>query len=457
MNQFYNMSIMVANRSRRALPVMATAIMLLASQNADAQFLKKLGDAVKNAGKEVLESAKTQTNTNKTSANQSSANKSQASQTSKQQTARYEIHKTAETKTMIVRNNAGFMGTFSEGYAVIGSGGHDKTWFVINEKGEKVFDLPDGYEPAMYDMVGSNEMIRFNSGRLVIRTEEWHNREVSVVDTQGKIVKTFKNVTDASQFNNGIAVLEKNFEPIFIDTNGNVVSQSFNLSRNGSGKYCVKFSEGLGGYKDDTTFKYGYIDNKCNIVISPKYMDCRDFSDGLAAVQDDNKLWGFIDKTGKYVIEPMFRHEPASFHSGYAKVEDREGKIHFIDKTGKIVWTPEKGSRWYEFTDNGHLIGEATTIEPGYILNTSFEQTATYNINLFGGAGSFQGADDWFAIKSTGTNPKSHVFDYNGNLLLNCYLGVPFSNGIAGSCDNKEPYYYNVKGEVIIVFNDTQF
>lgn len=444
MNRFYKMSIMIIDKSKHTLPIITIVAMLMTSQNANAQLLKKLGNAVKSVGKEVLESSKAQMPTNQTS-----TNRSQPSQSANQQTPRYELHKTAETKTMILRNGVGFLGTFSEGYAVVSSRGYNnKVWLVINEKGEKVFDLPDGYEPAMADM-GGQDKIKFDGGRLMIQKGEWYSREVSIVDTQGKIIKTFKDATDASQFNNGIAIIAIKYVPVFIDINGNVISQSIKLSQNG-GKYWVDFNEGFGWYGDETTGKYGYIDTKCNIVISPKYKNCQNFSDGLAAVQDNNELWGFIDKTGRYVIEPMFRHEPFPFYSGYAKVKDKEERVHFIDKTGKIVWTPENGAQWYNFTNNGRLIGKTS------ILNTSFEQTATFKPNLFTGGRLLQYNNDWFVMTEP-DSPKSQVFDYNGNLLLNCRIDTPFNNGIAGCWDNDEPYYYNIKGEIIIIFNDTQF
>ena len=440
---------MIISKSKHTLPIMAIGVMLMTSQNANAQLLKKLGDAAKSVGKTVLESSKSQMPTKQTQVNQTSTNKPQASQSANQQASRYELHKTAETKTMILRNNAGFLGTFSEGYAVVGSGGYNnKVWLVINEKGEKVFDLPDGYEPATADM-GGQDNIRFNSGRLMIQKGEWHNREVSIVDTQGNVIKTFEDATDASQFNNGIAIVAIKYVPMFVDINGNVISQSVKLSQNG-GKYWMDFSEGLGWYRDEATGKYGYIDTKCNIVIPPKYKDCQNFSDGMAVVQDNNELWGFIDKTGKYIIEPMFTNMPSSFCSGYAKVKDKAGQVHFIDKTGKVVWTPNGSEQWYNFTNNGRLIGKTS------ILNTSFEQIVQYKPNLFMGGELLQYNDDWFVMTEPDT-PKSQVFDYNGNLLLNCRVDIPFNNGIAGCLDSKEPYYYNVNGEIIIVFNDTQF
>jgi ankyrin repeat protein len=63
------------------------------------------------------------------------------------------------------------------------------------------------------------------------------------------------------------------------------------------------------------------------------------FSEGLANVILNGK-GGFIDKTGKMVIEPRFDNWPGGFSEGLANVY-LNGKGGFIDKTGKIVINPK--------------------------------------------------------------------------------------------------------------------
>lgn len=53
-------------------------------------------------------------------------------------------------------------------------------------------------------------------------------------------------------------------------------------------------------------------------------------------VRDDNKKYGFIDKTGKVVLPCQWKNA-WPFREGLAQVEDFNGKKHKIDKTGKIV------------------------------------------------------------------------------------------------------------------------
>ena len=51
--------------------------------------------------------------------------------------------------------------------------------------------------------------------------------------------------------------------------------------------------------------KYGYIDKTGKIVIQPQFDEANAFYEGLASVEK-NKKWGYIDKTGKIVIQPQF-------------------------------------------------------------------------------------------------------------------------------------------------------
>ena len=66
------------------------------------------------------------------------------------------------------------------------------------------------------------------------------------------------------------------------------------------------------------------------------YIDC--LSEGLARVEKGeypNKKFGFIDKTGKVVIPPIY-DLAWHFSEGLAGVE-KNGKRGFVDKTGKVV------------------------------------------------------------------------------------------------------------------------
>lgn len=97
------------------------------------------------------------------------------------------------------------------------------------------------------------------------------------------------------------------------------------------------FSEGLAKVFVDA--KAGFINEKGEIVIEPKFKDAGRFSESLAAVEFENGKWGYINKTGNVVIEPLFDWALA-FRENLALIQISE-KWGFIDSTGKIVVKPQ--------------------------------------------------------------------------------------------------------------------
>lgn len=126
-------------------------------------------------------------------------------------------------------------------------------------------------------------------------------------------------------------------------------------------------------------------------------------SEGLVGVKKNGK-WGFIDKTGKIIIEPQY-HYVASFSEGLAVVK-QNGKYGFIDKTGKVVIPLQydgvdsfseglavvrQNNKWGYIDTNGKTI-----IDLKYSLTMSFKN----------GKAKVQSNDDktpqWFYIDKTG-------------------------------------------------------
>jgi hypothetical protein len=94
--------------------------------------------------------------------------------------------------------------------------------------------------------------------------------------------------------------------------------------------------------------KWGFIDVKGQIVITPQFDYAREFSEGLAAASVGKK-WGYIDETGKWSIEPKYELA-LPFSEGLAQVRiggqwSSEpiyligGKTSYIDRAGKVVFT----------------------------------------------------------------------------------------------------------------------
>lgn len=94
--------------------------------------------------------------------------------------------------------------------------------------------------------------------------------------------------------------------------------------------------------------KWGFIDSSGKLVIQAQFEEVLAFSEGLAAARQGK--WGFIDKSGKFVIEPLFE-EVSSFSEGLAPASQSSLKWGFIDRTG--TWKIEpKFQTACRFSDN---------------------------------------------------------------------------------------------------------
>jgi hypothetical protein len=71
----------------------------------------------------------------------------------------------------------------------------------------------------------------------------------------------------------------------------------------GVARVDTTFSEGLAPVVFGE--KHGYIDKTGKVVIQPQYESATDFSEGLAHVKVNGK-WAYIDRTGAMVIEPRY-------------------------------------------------------------------------------------------------------------------------------------------------------
>ena len=92
------------------------------------------------------------------------------------------------------------------------------------------------------------------------------------------------------------------------------------------------FSEGLAAVQDGD--KWGFIDTEGNLVIETKYDGAFSFSEGLAAVRQGGR-WGYIDKTGKAVI-PFLYQSAQSFSDGMAVYQ--QGLYYgYIDRNGNKI------------------------------------------------------------------------------------------------------------------------
>jgi hypothetical protein len=101
--------------------------------------------------------------------------------------------------------------------------------------------------------------------------------------------------------------------------------------------YAGEFSEGLAvvGLGKYPGTKWGYINREGKIVIPAQFDGAHDFSEGMAAVGIGGKL-GYIDRTGKLVVTAQF-DEAQKFSGGRARVRIIQSGYGYINKTGEFV------------------------------------------------------------------------------------------------------------------------
>jgi hypothetical protein len=82
---------------------------------------------------------------------------------------------------------------------------------------------------------------------------------------------------------------------------------------------------------------WGYVDDTGRTIIEPEYNAARDFVEGLAAVLAINR-WGFIDPSGVYKVTPLYE-DCSDFSEGLAAVKwyNRWG---YIDRDGAFAIQP---------------------------------------------------------------------------------------------------------------------
>jgi hypothetical protein len=98
----------------------------------------------------------------------------------------------------------------------------------------------------------------------------------------------------------------------------------------------MSMSLGDANVQSSETARYLFINKAGEIVVNASgYESVGNFSEGLAAVFDPHKGWGFIDKTGAVVIQPRFE-SALDFRDGLAPVV-LAGKWGFINTTGDLV------------------------------------------------------------------------------------------------------------------------
>lgn len=127
--------------------------------------------------------------------------------------------------------------------------------------------------------------------------------------------------------------------------------------------------------------KYGYMNSKGEVVISPYFEYAEDFVDGMAKVKTNNG-YGIIDKSGRYILQPIYSgckllgNGLISYKAYKWKLKDKEGKevgdLEFDDimKFSEGLAAVKINNKWGFINTDGELV-----IEPIYDFAANFENS----------------------------------------------------------------------------------
>lgn len=235
--------------------------------------------------------------------------------------------------------------------------------------------------------------------------------------------------------------------------------------------------------------KYGYINSNGTFVIEPVYDYADDFQDGVAVVRQGEDYL-IIDKTGEVIYRS--KNNIGSFHNGAATINTMEDVwlFGFVDTTGKVIVEP-KYSIVSNFDKDGHayayhpetasydLIDLAGNVIDSFTPNIAADYVLSFEDGYavyakeskFGVASIATGqtilepiyssieylGNNLFAVKDPNIesyeaemNPAA-IFDLQGNQLSDyVYYDVSHFNGqYASACDDTSIFFIDTDGKPV--------
>ena len=158
------------------------------------------------------------------------------------------------------------------------------------------------------------------------------------VDKQGRLVIT-GTFEGGRRFNGGVSHVRtpNSRDNFIINTQGRKVLERV--------PFMWKFADGLGATPDPkNTSRWGFINQKGEWVIKPRFKLTESFAYGLAAAWEPKGKLGFINKQGEWVVPPNFLHVNNFSANGLAGAALSEGKWGYINRKGEWVIQPEFSS-----------------------------------------------------------------------------------------------------------------
>ena len=173
--------------------------------------------------------------------------------------------------------------------------------------------------------------------------------------------------------------------------------------------------------------EWGYVDRSGEWVIEPQFSNAYDFQDGIARVYEaSDGSYGYIDSNGKWIIEPQYL-DAGDFSEGLASVTKKDWEITIFngenDKNG--------GSGYlYGYIDKS---GECV-LKPHYAVAERFVKGVAY-------VEEYQDIEIGDSVVWH-NEISDYITDENGN---------KYASAVDMSCDSVVPKYISASGETVEV------
>jgi hypothetical protein len=152
--------------------------------------------------------------------------------------------------------------------------------------------------------------------------------------------------------------------------------------------------------------------------------------DGLIKFEDENHLWGFLDKNGKISIKPQFDYVD-DFHNGLARAtmhSDNKDKLVIINKSGEVESELEKGlvgnlgNGIVAYSDNEKEFGVlklGKELEKKITASSKFEVISIHNDDIF-----YASENSWGLLNEDGEIIIRAKYDFLTRLDGETFLGI---------------------------------
>lgn len=271
---------------------------------------------------------------------------------------------------------------------------HGNKWVFINGKGQIAFQ-PD------CDIAGS-----FHQGRAIIISftdKAKENPIYGYIDLSGKEVID-KQYDDAIEFSEGLAYVMKKDKRGYIDT---------------SGTFIFELLEDIIGYS---------------------------FQNGIARISNENYYFGYIDKTGRKIIDLTFE-ETGNFCPNLAPANDKN-KMGYINKKGEFV-LPAIWDDCREFSEGLAFVGANDDINRlmWSVIDTAGMKLTEYEftnaIDYSEGLAAVEKNSKWAFIDKNGFMPIDYTYDFAGK----------FKDGLstAGIRSEKKFGFIDTSGKFVVI------